>query len=392
MIIAMMLRMALAQVSTKLGDVPANLEKHLAYIRRARKAGAHLIVFPRALPDRVCAAGSGVGGRLPAEKDDPVFRSLLRASLVIDIAVGFVEEDVRNRFYISSAYLSRGEVVHVHRKVYLPTYGMFDEGRFFALGRPGAGLRHPLRPDGHAHLRGFLARLAALPALAGRGRPVPVHVLLARARPGRGRRAGDRRAGWNGSTAATPTCSPPSWSHTNKVGFEDGLNFWGGAMVFDPNGRQIAKGPYHEEALTLAELDLNQLHRTRARLPLLRDERTALMQRELQRILGRIQPAPPTCDDEENHGQRPRTPGDQHRSGAQNPDLLPARGNHPDRADRAAWWGSPAGWIPPSRASWRRKRSGRPTSWRCACRTSNPPPDSLRACPAGHPGDRACNP
>lgn len=56
-------------------------------------------------------------------------------------------------------------------------------------------------------------------------------------------------------------------------------------MVFDPNGRQIAKGPYHEEALTLAELDLNQLHRTRARLPLLRDERTALTQRELQRIL-----------------------------------------------------------------------------------------------------------
>jgi predicted amidohydrolase len=69
------------------------------------------------------------------------------------------------------------------------------------------------------------------------------------------------------------------------VGFEDGLNFWGGAMVFDPNGNQIAQGPFHEEALTLTELDLDQLHRTRARLPLLRDERTALVQRELQRIL-----------------------------------------------------------------------------------------------------------
>jgi predicted amidohydrolase len=48
----------------------------------------------------------------------------------------------------------------------------------------------------------------------------------------------------------------------------------------------IAKGPYHQEALTLAELDLNQLHRTRARLPLLRDERTALVMREMGRILG----------------------------------------------------------------------------------------------------------
>ena len=73
--------------------------------------------------------------------------------------------------------------------------------------------------------------------------------------------------------------------HTNRVGFEDGLNFWGGSTVFDPNGELVCQAPYHEEALTIAELDLNQLHRTRARLPLLRDERTALVQRELNRIL-----------------------------------------------------------------------------------------------------------
>ena len=70
--------------------------------------------------------------------------------------------------------------------------------------------------------------------------------------------------------------------HANRVGFEDGLNFWGGSTAFDPNGELIVKAPYHEEALTLAEIDLNQLHRTRARLPLLRDERTALVMREMQ--------------------------------------------------------------------------------------------------------------
>ncbi len=73
--------------------------------------------------------------------------------------------------------------------------------------------------------------------------------------------------------------------HTNRVGYEDGLNFWGGASAFDPNGEQLVQGPFHEEALTLVEVDLNQLHRTRARLPVLRDERTALVQRELSRIL-----------------------------------------------------------------------------------------------------------
>jgi len=73
--------------------------------------------------------------------------------------------------------------------------------------------------------------------------------------------------------------------HTNRVGLEDGLHFWGGATTFDPDGHLLARGPYHEEALTPVDLDLAQLARTRARLPLLRDERTSLMQPELNRIL-----------------------------------------------------------------------------------------------------------
>src|SRR5688500_9377956 len=73
--------------------------------------------------------------------------------------------------------------------------------------------------------------------------------------------------------------------HCNRVGYEDGLHFWGGATVNDPNGELIAHGPYFEEALTVVQLDLNQLRRTRARLPLLRDERTNMTVSELQRIL-----------------------------------------------------------------------------------------------------------
>jgi predicted amidohydrolase len=63
------------------------------------------------------------------------------------------------------------------------------------------------------------------------------------------------------------------------------LHFWGGATVYDPNGELLVHGPYFEEAVTLVQLDLNQLRRTRARLPLLRDERTNLTMSELQRIL-----------------------------------------------------------------------------------------------------------
>ncbi len=74
--------------------------------------------------------------------DDPLFRPLLQASQKIDLLVGFVEEDARNRFYIAAAYLSKGEVRHVHRKVYLPTYGLFERGVFL----PGEMRYRPLKP------------------------------------------------------------------------------------------------------------------------------------------------------------------------------------------------------------------------------------------------------
>lgn len=77
--------------------------------------------------------------------------------------------------------------------------------------------------------------------------------------------------------------------HANRTGYEDGLNFWGGSTIYDPNGELVLQCPYHAEALQIGEIDLNQLHRTRARLPVLRDERTALTMRELQRILGQEQ-------------------------------------------------------------------------------------------------------
>ncbi|MDH5507744.1 MAG: carbon-nitrogen hydrolase, partial [Anaerolineae bacterium] len=130
----MKITLALAQTDTRLGVIPANRDKHIEYAQQAHRQGADLLVFPELsltgymLQDLVPSVASR-----PAP-DDPTFGPLLKASQDLDIMIGFVEEDPRHRFYISAAYLSGGEVLHVHRKVYLPTYGMFDEGRFFAAG------------------------------------------------------------------------------------------------------------------------------------------------------------------------------------------------------------------------------------------------------------------
>lgn len=275
---------SLAQMNTRLGKVEANLEKHLELIKEAQACGADLVLFPElSLTGYVLQDLASAVSHQPTA-DDPIFKPLIEASRALDLVVGFVEEDHRHRFYIASAYLSRGEVIHVHHKVYLPTYGLFDEGRFFAWGDS---------------IRAFDTRFGRMGILICEDfwHASPPYLLwldgadvflFTSASPGRGLSNEPQleSARWvehiNRAYASLFTAFV---AHANRVGYEDGLNFWGGSTVFNPNGELLARAPYHAEALTLAEVDLNQLHRTRARLPLLRDERTALMMREMERIL-----------------------------------------------------------------------------------------------------------
>ena len=280
----MKLKLSLAQINTKLGDVQANLQKHLTLVKQARQSGSNLLVFPE-----LSLTGYVLQDLVPsvacqASADDPVFRHLLKVSRDIDLVVGFVDEDTRHRFYIASAYLSRGEVVHIHHKVYLPTYGLFDEGRFFAPGNSVQAFDTQFGRFGMLICEDFWH--ASPPYLLWvDGADV---LLFSSASPGRGLNGEPKleSSAWvehtNQAYAALFTTFV---AHANRSGFEDGLNFWGGSTVYNPNGKLLVQAPYFEEALTTIEIDLNQLHRTRARLPLLRDERPELVQQELERIL-----------------------------------------------------------------------------------------------------------
>jgi predicted amidohydrolase len=285
----MKLNVALAQINTVLGDVPRNLQKHLEYIEEARKSGADLIIFPELSLTGYVLQDLTSTVAIHPQPSDPVFSRLLEASKGIDIIFGFVEEDVRNRFYIAAAYVSDGKVLHIHHKVYLPTYGLFDEGRFFAWGNDVSAFDTRFGRVGMLICEDFWH--ASLPYLlwldgadlffftsASPGRGLPAQGECGEpARLASARWVDDINRAYAGLFTSFVV-------HTNKVGYEDGLNFWGGASVFNPDGEVVVQGPQHQEALVLAELDLNHLHRTRARLPLLRDERTALVQRELARI------------------------------------------------------------------------------------------------------------
>lgn len=280
----MKVKLALAQINTRLGDVPSNLQKHLEWIEKARAEEADLLIFPELSLTGYVLQDLAVTVAHHPGPDDPVFVPLLEASRDIDLVVGFVDEDTRHRFFISAAYLSKGEVVHIHHKVYLPTYGLFDEGRFFAWGDSVQAFDTRFGRVGLLICEDFWhASPPYLLWLDGADL-----MLFISASPGRGLSDASQleTARWvDHINMAYASLFTSFVAHTNRVGYEDGLNFWGGAAVYDPNGVVLARGPQHEEALTFCEIDLNQLHRTRARLPLLRDERTSLVQREMNRIL-----------------------------------------------------------------------------------------------------------
>lgn len=280
----MRITVALAQMYPKLADLKHNLDKHLDYVQQALDQNADLIVFPE-----LSLTGYQVQDLAPevaihSEANDPIFAKLLNASQKIDIVVGFVHEDQRKRFYIASAYLSAGEALHIHHKLYLPTYAMFDESRYFARGsRVGAfdtrfGRMGMLICEDFWHVSpAWLLWLDGADIF-----------ILNSSSPSRGLNESERLSGTRWVELVNQAYGSMFTSyilHCNRVGYEDGKNFWGGSAVVDPDGELMAHGLYFDEALITQEIDLNQLHRTRARLPLLRDERPGLVRRELTRIL-----------------------------------------------------------------------------------------------------------
>src|SRR6266496_3918255 len=126
------LRIALAQIAPRLGLLDENLARHHALLQDAREEGAGLVVFPELgltgylLQD----LAADVAMRL----DDPRLAELAAATMGLSAIVSFVEESADHRLFIAAALAEDGEIRHVHRKVFLPTYGLFDERRFFAPG------------------------------------------------------------------------------------------------------------------------------------------------------------------------------------------------------------------------------------------------------------------
>lgn len=279
------MRIALAQIAPALGDVDKNLGLHVTFAEKARRAKAAAVVFPELSLTGYNLRDLTPEAALVPGKGKP-FRELLRLSRSISIVAGFVEEADTGLFYNSAVFLSGGRVLHVHRKVFLPTFGMFEEARFFAPGREFRTFDSPLGRTGLLICRDFLHLSAGTVLQAG---GVETVIVLSAA-PGRGSAEGGKKAFatsrmWErmGETLSFFTSSYVVYC--NRAGFEDGMAFAGGSFVYDPLGRLQARAAYAERDFILADIDRREVVRARRTWPWTRDDRPEVPLRELRRIL-----------------------------------------------------------------------------------------------------------
>ena len=279
------LRIALAQIAPRLGDLEANLARHLELIAEARAGGAGLVVFPElGLTGYLL---QDLAAEVAMRLDDPRLAELAAATAGLSAIVSFVEESADHRLFIAAALLEDGELRHVHRKVHLPTYGLFDERRFFA---PGNMLRAaPSRLGvgvGLAVCEDFW-HLSTPQLLAMDGAQILVNVSSS---PGRDLARSNEvglgtAASWRGLMRTYAQLTTSFVVFCNRVGVDESFSFWGGSEVIGPTGAAVFSAPMFEEGLFTADVDLADVRRERIGLPLLRDERPELVAREWRRLI-----------------------------------------------------------------------------------------------------------
>jgi predicted amidohydrolase len=264
--------------------VDANLELAAGWLRRAADEGARLTVLPELALTGYLLSDLVPEVAMPA--GDPRLAQLSRGAPEMLVAVGFVEETEDHRFANAVALLRGGEVIGLHRKVYLPTYGLFDEGRFT---RPGDRIRtvdvgEPLGRVGLSVCEDFWH--ASLPMLqAQEGASLLINVAAGPARAP-GSAAGLRAiGGWQRMQDTYALLGTVGIAFCNRVGNEEGLTFWGGSRLLGADGSVLAEGPLYTEALVVGDLETDDLRMQRYQLPLLADERLELVRRELDRVI-----------------------------------------------------------------------------------------------------------
>ena len=275
------LKIAVAQVDNVLGDVDRNLERHYEAVEKAIEEKQDIIVFPElsltgySLKDAVYDVALSV--------QDAKWQQLKELSRHISIVVGAVELSDRYEIFNSLLFFEDGDLLSRHRKVYLPTYGLFEEKRYFSSGYRFRAFNSRLGRFGMLICEDAWHPTAGV-ILAQDGASI---ILVSAAGIARGLQSDGELENIQDWEALNRSLSIYTTSYivfANRVGVEDGLMFWGGSEVYGPLGRRLSKAQYYEADLLFSEIDLLKLKHARINTTLLSDENLHVVIEELTRI------------------------------------------------------------------------------------------------------------
>jgi predicted amidohydrolase len=281
----MKFKAALAQIDCRVGAMEKNLQHHFEFIDRAQTEGAQLVVFPELSLTGYTLRDLAWDMALDPANSEVVQR-LLEKSKHISIALGFVESGTNHGIYNSALFLEDGMIKHIHRKIYPPTYGMFEEGRYFGAGKEVAAFDSKLGRLGmlvcedlwHVSLPYLLALDGAEAILCLTASPTRIS--------GEGKQLDNQIVNHEHHRTYARLLNT-YLLFSNRVGFEDGVNFWGGSNITSPGGEMLATAKLLDEDMIVADVDSYEVQRARRFSRHFLDERPELVVDTLQRLLKR---------------------------------------------------------------------------------------------------------
>lgn len=279
-------KIALAQIDAVLGDPARNIALHCEVAERARQAGAHMVVFPELSLTGYSVKDLNWDLAVRPDALPEMYMPLLEKSREIGILAGGIEESGSFGIYNSAFLCEDGHMRSVHRKTYPPTYGMFEEMRYFSRGNAVRAVDTRIGRIGILVCED-LWHISLPYLLMMDGAELIVSMAASPTRLG-GDSGTLRSAELNGEHHRTYARLLSVYlAFCNRVGFEDGVNFWGGSAVIGPSGEPKAVARLFEPDLVFADLDDGELRRARRFSRHMLDEDPELVMRELSRILGR---------------------------------------------------------------------------------------------------------
>ena len=278
------MRMTLAQVDSRPGELEANVARAEQVIAEAVSTGTDLVVFPE-----LSLSGYTIGDLkedISIPPDDERMVKLARAATKgAGVLLGFPEAQAHGlHIYNSAAYYEDGLLVHVHRKLFLPNYATFEERKHFL---PGQSSRAFPIMGGRHRAATLICNDAWQPQLAYVATQDGALILLVPACSAQSifPEKYDSRSYWRGITRFYGRMFQLYVVFVNRVGTEGSLRFWGGSHVVDPWGEVIAEADEYQEQLLTVDIELSQVRRRRRDIPLVREGRLGLLRREIDRLL-----------------------------------------------------------------------------------------------------------